>query len=391
MCKTTKRLLCLLFTCLFVFLISISVAADAWIPPDNDCNYNLIASCGSKDECRAVNVFVSNYVEANVAVFGYNSDTSAAIKGTLKHFELNPGVYPDEVSSFRENGKTYMKLTSDVFERRVKKLFGRTVSAKDCPGYQPDGDIIVSADNYDATITVFGSVAWIEYYGNHEYYAWFDVFRSPSGVAGKYNIPNYDLPNGLDAIGSGYAYFYYYGDLDKTSFSSTDFELNEIHVNLSEAVPYANANEPYVPATTAPATEPAPTQAPATQATEAPTEAPAPTQAVGGGSHPVSSPAPTDSPEKPDVIDPLPAPGDYRNNTGILILFAVILVLSAVIVFLIIYFTTRSKRKREAEDAAFNQTEVPYQQPYYQQYPPEQYPQQQIPPEQQYPPQYPQQ
>lgn len=379
--KTTKRLLCLLFTCLFVFSISVSAAADAWLPPDDElCNMNLLNSCYEQEKCRALNVFVSNYIEAGISNYYLGMGTSTAYPelanataylATLKHFELNPVAYPGEVSSFEENGKTYMMISASAFERRAYTLFGAILSAEDCPGYQKDGTIIVSAENFNPKLTTFASVSCV-YYNNHEAYtAEFDVFDAPDGVAGKYNTPRYELPDDLNKIGSGFVSFYYYGDPSVDSFASTDFEFSEIFADVSEAIPYLTENEPYEKALISPA-----------PVIEEPPVTPAPTQAE---LDPQANFDPK-APVEPDVVDPLPVPGDYRNNTGLILLllvFAFVLVLSSGIVFLIIFFSVRAKRRKEAAKQQM-------QQPYYPQYPVNpQYPQQQAPPEQ-YPPQNPQ-
>lgn len=199
-----------------------------------------------------------------------------------------------------------------------------------------------------------------------------DAWIPPDGVAGKYNTPRYELPDGLNTIGSGFVSFYYYGDPSVDSFASTDFEFSEIFADVTEAIPYLNENEPYEK----PLISPAPV-------IEEPPVTPAPTQAE---LDPQANFDPK-APVEPDVVDPLPVPGDYRNNTGLILLllvFALVLTLSSVIVFLIIFFSVRAKRRKEAAKQQM-------QQPYYPQYPVNpQYPQQQAPPEQ-YPPQNPQQ
>ncbi|MCQ2418563.1 MAG: hypothetical protein MJ085_02145 [Clostridia bacterium] len=382
--KTNRRFLCLLFACLFAFSAAISAAADAWIPPD-DCNIHLIDSCYYKDECRALNVFVSNYIEANVQNFSASSPVSAAINGTLKHFELNPDVYPDEVSSFREDGTTYMKIKSGTFERKIYSLFRRDVDAEDCQGYQDDGTIIVSAENYDAAITVFGSVYYVEYITYGEYIAHFDVFRSLGGVAGKYNIPCYDLPESLEKIGSGEARFNYYGDPSEDSFVPTDFSLLEFSAKLSGSIPCTNENSAY-------------RKKNAAGASGTTTETVHETLSETTEAQPVPTKAATKAKTSRDVVDPIDTPRKSErkeDNNLLLVLLATVIVLSAALVFLIVFFIFRSKEKKK-QAAAAPQPAYPtqaYPQTYYQPqaaYPPEQMPLQQYP-TQQIPPQNPQQ
>lgn len=236
------KVLSLLLCGLLVFLAVCPVAADAWIPPDDDFNMSLMESPHEENACRALNVFASNYVEVNV--IDYESmDTEQIARATLKHFELNPAVYPDDVSSLQIDGKTYMTISGSAFERRVKALYGMTVPAEDCPGYQEDGTIVVSAENYDATITVCASVRWVDYLGEGRYIASFDVVEKKDGVSGMYNITNNDLPASCKTIGQGSVEFFYF-DTKAKSFSPSDFELYRFSMSVEGTIPFTNANEP---------------------------------------------------------------------------------------------------------------------------------------------------
>lgn len=359
--KTTRRFLCFAFACLFVFSAAVSASADAWIPPDdNSCNENLLNSCNMQEQCRALNVFVSNYIEAGVCNYYPGMSAASAYPelndpiaylATLKHFELNPAAYLGDVSAFEEDGKTYMKVSGSAFERRAYTLFGAILSAEDCPGYQSEGIIIVSAENFNAELSVFASVSQVFHHFNEYYSAQFDVFEAPDGVTRKYNTPYFELPDNLNKIGSGSIWFYYYGDPSVDTFSPTDFELSQISANVTGTIPYSNENEPYER-----------TFISAGPIIEEPPATSAPTQTVIEPKL-VFDPK---APEQLDLIDPEPMPNDYYPTGSFLLLFAVVLVLSSVIVFLIIFFSARTGRKRRAKEAA----QQPYP-PQYPQYPPQ--------------------
>lgn len=291
--NTCKRILTLVLALLLMAAMPMAARADAWIPPDSMANLYLVSVFYDYNECAALNYFVSNYVEANLEDYWPDSsENEVAIAGTLKHFELNAGLYPDDVSSFiGEDGKTYMKITAGKFEERIRQLYRREIAARDCPGYE-DGYIVVSAENYGEVIRVVGIACECSYLGEGKYKLGFRVYYIPEGVSDQYTLTCAAMDErGYRVLGDGMATFYF-ADPSRTAFRSADFQLTSFWMGV-EGIPCTNPNlpmpqpeppteetteattEPTTEATTEATTEPTEgTTEPATAATtEAPTEA----------------------------------------------------------------------------------------------------------------------
>lgn len=241
--KVWKRLLTLGLALLLAAAFPMTVAADVWIPPDDNVNEALLMSPYFENDCKAINAFVSNYVEANLKEYSDETPDSTVIAVTLKHLELNEGLFGSDVTKITgEDGRTYMKVSASIFETRAQKLFGRTISARNCPGYE-DGSIIVSADNFGGPIRVFGSVDYLNYIGNGVYDLQFTVYYVPGGVTDEYSVPYMDIiDRGYRELGTGYAVLYF-NDPAKTSFRTADFQLLDFHMD-AEGIPCTDANLP---------------------------------------------------------------------------------------------------------------------------------------------------
>lgn len=241
--KMGKRILMLVLALVLAAACPLTVAADVWIPPDNNVNYILMESPYNDGVCRTLNAFVSNYVEANLKEFDEDSPDSTAIAATLKHLELNEGLFGSDVTKINgEDGKTYMKVSASIFEERARKLFGRRISASSCPGYE-DGFIYVSAANFGGPIRVFGSVSFCNYIGNGVYDLQFTVYYVSRGVTDEYDVPFYEVSDrGYQELGTGYAVFYF-NDPDKTSFRTSDLQLLSLTMD-AEGIPCGDANLP---------------------------------------------------------------------------------------------------------------------------------------------------
>lgn len=338
--KTCKRILTLALALLIAAAFPVSAAADAWIPPDDLTNNYILSMTYNNGECLALNAFVSNYVEANLPEFESGTSDDVAIAGTLKHFELNPGLYPDDVSSFvGDDGKTYMKVSASRFEARAKALFDRNISASACPGYE-DGYITVTAENYGAPIRVFGTVSYCAYLGDGLYSAEFVVFYVPGGVTDEYGLSIYDITDrGYTSLGSGTVQFYF-DDPTQTSFRSSDFRLVWFTMDVT-GIPYTNANLPmantaqagsFTEETTEPETTETPTEQTAAATGESVTEPEVTTEPE--ATEPETTPEPTQ-----------PAIQKTAGSQSMVILIVVLVIVIAVLALAVILLLFKVKKK----------------------------------------------
>ena len=271
--KTCKRILTLVMALLLMAAMPMTARADAWIPPDSMANLYLVSVYYDYNDCTELNYFVSNYVEANVKDYWpEHSEDEVAIAGALKHFELNPGLYPDDVSSFiGDDGKTYMKIAAGKFEERVRQLYRREISARECPGYE-EGYIVVSAENYGEVIRVVGIANDCYYLGEGKYKLGFRVYYIPEGVSDQYTLTCAAMDErGYQVLGDGMATFYF-ADPSRTTFRSADFQLTSFWMG-AEGIPCTNPNVPMTrPEPPTEDTTPATTEAPTEETTEVTTE-----------------------------------------------------------------------------------------------------------------------
>lgn len=270
-----RKLLALLLALLLCLTAPLSVAADAYIPPETPVSsgYDILNAHKRNGTCKALNTFLSNFVE--IALNSYDSHTSDSkvIAAVLKHIEINANYYSGSMSKFTgDDGKTYMKISESLFNKRMAALFGRNLSAHDCPGYD-DGYITVTAEHYGGPIQVFASVYDVCIMGDGVYDVYFDVYFINKDFSGWYTTAHDNLPTGnLTHLGSGNAIIQYDGGETEDSISTSDFGLVEFTMD-AEGIPCQGANVPYgyVEPTLPPETE-APTEVETAPETEAPAE-----------------------------------------------------------------------------------------------------------------------
>lgn len=274
-----RKLLALLLSFLLIFSLALGASADAYIPPEQGEGFDMNYAYMENGKCKALNTFLSNFAEVGIWEFAADTPDDALIAAVLKHIELNADYYSANVSQFTgEDGKPYMRIVGSFFEQRMAYLFGRNISASDCPGYQ-DGYIEVTADHFGGPIQVFASVYACFPMGINVYEVRFDVLRIDRDFSGWYTTAYPNLPwDNLTTLGSGSAIIQYAGDKYYDTISSSDFSLLELKMEV-EDLPCRGANVPfgYVEPTQPPETQ-APTEPqtePATEeVTEAPTESP---------------------------------------------------------------------------------------------------------------------
>ena len=78
-----KRILTMVLALLLAAAFPVSVAADVWIPPDDNVNETLLMSPYFQNDCKALNAFVSNYVEANLREFNSSRFMKTAERSTI--------------------------------------------------------------------------------------------------------------------------------------------------------------------------------------------------------------------------------------------------------------------------------------------------------------------
>lgn len=266
-----RKILALLLAVLLLVGLALSVSADAYIPPERVEGFDMNYAYMENGACKALNTFISNFAEMGLKEFSPDATDEEVIPAVLKHLELNARFYPKYVKKVTRDGNPYMQISGSYFEQRAEFLFGRTISASECPGYQ-DGNIIVSADHYDGPIQVFASVYGCYPAGDGLYDVYFEVFRIDKDFSGWYTTAYSNLPwDNLTSLGNGNALIAYAGGKTEDTISTSDFTLVEFSMD-AEGIPCQGANLPedYIAPTEAP-TQPV-TEAPTQPETEAPTE-----------------------------------------------------------------------------------------------------------------------
>lgn len=229
-----KALTVILSLILTMLCLSANVYADVWIPPE-DCNEYLVYLPGMEG-CDALNIFVSNYIEAGVFEYSDTDPSSLIIKSMLKHFELNADAYKDYVTILAGNDGKYMKIDADIFEERTLELYNITIDPSSVDGYN-NGYIYASADYADTTIKYMAGVKYCEYEYGNRYELEFYIYYCESGVADLYDKPYNELNelDNIDVIGEGSCEFLYYGDITNTKFKPSDFTIAEIDADGFDA------------------------------------------------------------------------------------------------------------------------------------------------------------
>ena len=113
-----KLLTVLIILSLFISMLSLYIRADDWHSPDEFSNYFVAKQ--TYDDAYSINVFLSNYTEANVINFNSNTSDSVVVNAMLKHFELNAAAYSSNVSVFDSSYGKYMSINGSYFEKRTK-------------------------------------------------------------------------------------------------------------------------------------------------------------------------------------------------------------------------------------------------------------------------------
>lgn len=341
-----RKLLALLLALVLCLTVPLSVAADAYIPPEEPApsGYDILNAHKKNGTCKALNTFLSNFAEIALRAYGSATPDEAVISAVLKHIEINADYYSGSMSKFTgDDGKTYMKVSESLFNKRMQALFGRSISASACPGYD-DGYITVTADHYGGPIQVFASVYDVYVMGDGVYDVYFDVYFINKDFSGWYTTAHDNLPTEkLSLLGSGAAIVGYDGGETEDSISTSDFSLLEYFMT-AEGIPCQGANLPYgyVEETLPPETEP-PTEPETEPETEAPTEAedevlPAPKEE--------NKKEDMDEDEEEEEDDRNPSDRDRKNKTSfsfdtqtiliIILVAAVVLFAVVVIAFIIV-------------------------------------------------------
>lgn len=338
-----RKIFALMLAVLMVCTLSLSAAADAYIPPEEPVyGYDILTAHQYNGTCKPLNTFLSNFVEMGLENYYLDTSDEEAIACILKHIELNANYYSGNVSSFTgDDGNTYMRIDGSFFESRMQRLFGRSISAQACPGYE-DGYIVVTADHFGGPIEVIANVNSCYEAGGGLYEIFFDVYFIHTDFSGWYTTAYYNLPlDNLTHRGTGRAIISYAGGQTTESISTSHFSLVEWQMDAwGIAGPGDNLPYGYVEETLPPETE-APTEAP----TQAPTEEPSPQE-----TRPQRQPKPdthtSDDPDnrkdEPDVV-PTIVLGGISPIVLIIALVCIAVLLAVVILLLIALKKKKSK------------------------------------------------
>lgn len=313
---------------LLVTTLPIYAAADAYIPPEEPVyGYNILTAHEKNNTCKPLNTFLSNFVEMGIKEYYLDTPDEEVIAYVLKHIELNAKYYGDVSSSTKDDGRTYMTLTQELFHNRTQHLFDRNIPAQNCPGYDSNR-ITVTADHYGGPIDVIANVNSCYEMGNGLYEAFFDVYFIHTDFSGWYTTAYHNLPlENLTHRGTGRAIVSYAGGQTLDTISTSHFSLVEWQMDAwGIAAPGDNVPYGYVEETLPPETEP-PTEAP-TEAETAPPETEAATLPV------VVTPAPSFDNQKDDV----PVAAATTGVSSIILIVALVCIaalLAAVILLLI--------------------------------------------------------
>ena len=329
-----RKIFALMLAVLMVTTLSFTAAADAYIPPEEPVyGYDILSAHQYNGTCKPLNTFLSNFVEMGLENYYLDSSDEEVIACILKHIELNANYYSGNVSSFTgDDGKTYMRIDGSFFESRMQRLFGRSISARECPGYE-DGSIIVTADHFGGPIEVIANVNSCYEAGGGLYEIFFDVYFIHTDFSGWYTTAYYNLPlDNLTHRGTGRAIVSYAGGQTTESISTSHFSLVEWQMDAwGIATPGDNLPYGYVEETLPPETE-APTEA-----ETAPPETEEATLPV------LISPAPSFENQKDDAPVEEPAPVGGISPIILIIALICIAVLLAIVILLLIALKKKKK------------------------------------------------
>lgn len=245
-----KKLFSLLMAlCLMLSAMPV-VFADAWIPAEDEINKALCALPEKEGDCAALNAFLTRYVETGATELSeYFSTEADYYNSLLKHFELNPQLYPQAVRSYTDaEGAVYMEIDATCFETAMAELYNTKFPIENCPGYA-DGKIRVSAANYGAEKKVFASATYCDIMGTSLYWVSFEVYATDGDPEDYLDIPNSALDkDSITLLAEGSGLFYFYGDTTQDSFTADDFTFMEKNIyETHNEFPYSTDNRPAPP------------------------------------------------------------------------------------------------------------------------------------------------
>jgi len=248
----SKRLLSGLLAILMIFILSVTVFADAWEPAGEDAYYNknvdnLLNEASGR---RKMNLFLSNFSEANLHDFDsendlFNTSDMDILAYLFKHFELNASLYPSvSIINDGDFGKI-MTVSLSTVEKAEKRMFYRPFTKSpvtDFSGYR-NGMYIVTANEAYSQLKVLSIADRLKYNGDGVYMVEFEIYKTESNIDNYYSYSSDEAikSSSLKGIGEGYAEFNYVGGTGSAAFRLVSYEL--IDIDKSELV-YTQANEP---------------------------------------------------------------------------------------------------------------------------------------------------
>lgn len=244
-----KQIFCVLLVLSAMVGLSVTAAANVWTAPtDKDYKEDVYHILDEEDGRRTINLFLSNFSEANLLAYDATTATDGEVLKTLfKHFELNALNYSGvTVGSDGGSGKV-MVITQNTIEKAAKNMFGLAFTkhpVADFKGYE-DGSYVVTANAAGSPLKVLSIAKYVEYRGENVYEAYFTIYKTEANIENYYSYEPM-LANetpALKAIGEGVAKFTYVGGDGITAFRLTGYNLTQI--NKAELV-YTNPNEPSV-------------------------------------------------------------------------------------------------------------------------------------------------
>ena len=329
-----KMFTLILAVLMLVTALPLYAAADAYIPPEETVYlYDIRTAHEQNGTCKPLNTFLSNFVEMGMKEYYLDTPDEEVIACVLKHIELNANYYHGNINQItKDDGKTYMTFTQELFNDRMQHLFGRSIPAQNCPGFDSK-HITVTADHYGGPIDVIASVNSCYEAGNGLYEVFFDVYYIHTDFSGWYTTAYYNLPtDNLTHRGTGRAIVAYAGGQTLDSISTSHFSLVEWQMDAwgiagpGDNLPYGYVEETLPPETEAP-----------TEAETAPPETEEATLPV------LISPAPSFENQKDDAPVEEPAPAGGISPILLIIALVCIAVLLAVVILLLIALKKKKK------------------------------------------------
>lgn len=248
-----RRLLCVPAAFLIFFASSVTAFADVWIPPTdkyyNEDVYNILNSAEGR---RSMNLFLSNFSEANLESYNPSGTSDAdVLKILLKHFELNAPLYSGVTVTSDGSSGIIMTITQSTVEKAAKNMFNRQLTKHPAGGFAGyrDGKYICTANQAGSQLKVLSIANYIEYFGDNKYEAFFTVYKVESNIDKYYSNTASEIEkvSGVKKIGEGSAPFNYVGGTGSSAFRLAGYSLSEI--DKSQLI-YTQPNEPVVQSVT---------------------------------------------------------------------------------------------------------------------------------------------